>query len=796
MVELIITEKPSSAQKVATALADTQPVKKKSKQSSYFEITHKGTKIFVTSAVGHLYTLQENEKSWNYPSFDIHWVASFETNKDLTYTKDYVQTIAMLAKKADTFTIACDYDVEGEVIGYNVLRFACKQKDAHRMKFSTLTKGDLIESYETKLPHIDWGQAYAGETRHKLDWFYGINVSRALTASVKAAGSFHIMSAGRVQGPALKMLVDREKEIQAFVPVPYWEVSLDGKYNTSMVEAHHTKGKIFEKPVVEQIIKNTKDQKTASITDVKRTQRKQAPPTPFNLTDLQSEAYALFKITPKHTLQIAQALYVQGITSYPRTSSQQLDPKLGFKKILTDLSKQAIYKPLTSKLLKFPQLKPNNGKKTDPAHPSIYPTGQVPKGLEGRDQKIYDLIVKRFMAAFASPALRETMTVSIDVNKEPFALKGTRTLEENWHEFYKPYLKVDDVILPDMKQGETIDIDKITKHDKETQPPKRFNQSSIIKELEKRNLGTKATRADILERLFQRGYIEGVKITVTQLGIETIDVLEKHATDIVNEQLTAEFEEGMEQIRQGKTTPDKILSKAQSHLIKLLKEFKGKEKEIGEDLIKSIKIERKVKSKERILGKDPKTGKQISVRIGKFGPLVQLGVKEGDQVPKYASLGQKNIDEITLLEALELFKLPRILGKTKEDEEISTNYGRFGPYVKFGSKYVSIKEKDPLTITLQEALVLIEEKKIADANKEIQVFENSVKVLNGPYGPYITNGKKNARMPKDVDPKKLTLKECEEILAKAPAKKKWSKKKTSKKKTTTKKKTTKKKIKK
>ncbi|HIJ10628.1 TPA: DNA topoisomerase I, partial [Candidatus Woesearchaeota archaeon] len=172
MTELIITEKPSSAMKVASALADTAPTKRKNKQTSYYELQHNGKDIIVTSAVGHLYGLVEAEKgSWTYPTFDIKWQASYKTHKDLAYVKGYLDTITMLAKKCDEFTVACDYDVEGEVIGFNVMRFACKQKDANRMKFSTLTKGDLVKSYEEKLNHIDWGQAYAGETRHKLDWF-------------------------------------------------------------------------------------------------------------------------------------------------------------------------------------------------------------------------------------------------------------------------------------------------------------------------------------------------------------------------------------------------------------------------------------------------------------------------------------------------------------------------------------------------------------------------------------------------------------------------------------------------
>jgi len=621
MVELIVTEKPSSAKKVAAALADKAPKQKKNKQCSYYELTHDGKKIIVTSAVGHLYGLVESEKKgWNYPVFEIKWDASYKNSKDLKYVKDYLDTITKLAKDADEFTVACDYDVEGEVIGFNVIRFACKQKDANRMKFSTLTKGDLVKSYEEKIKHLDWGQAYAGETRHKLDWFYGINLSRALTASVKAAGSFKVMSAGRVQGPALKLLVDREREIQSFVPEPFWQISLDGNYNKDQIEAWHVADKIFDKNKVDEILKNIKGAKEAKIIEIKRTKRNQSPPTPFNLTDLQSESYAQFKITPKETLSLAQGLYLAGVTSYPRTSSQKLDPKLGLKKILTDLGKQPQYKELVTGLLKNKELKPNNGKKDDPAHPAIYPTGLVPGDLKPRERKVYDLIVKRFMATFATAAVRETMNVKLDVNNENFSVKGTRTLEENWHVFYKPYLKIEEITLPDMKEEEVVDIKKIEKHDKETQPPKRFNQSSIIRELEKRNLGTKATRADILERLFQRGYVDGVKITVTKLGMETVSILEKFAPTIVDEKLTADFEEDMEGIRQGKEKQEKVLDKAKKFLTKLLGDFKKKEKEIGTEILKSV---RETQDIANYMGQCPKCKEgRLMVRRGRFGRFV------------------------------------------------------------------------------------------------------------------------------------------------------------------------------
>jgi DNA topoisomerase I len=621
MVELIVSEKPSAAKKIAEALADGKPKKIKSKKSSYYELMHGKNKIIVTSAVGHLYGLVEKEKKgWTYPVFEIKWQANNITSKNLDYVKDYIDTIIFLSKKVNDITIACDYDVEGEVIGLNVVRFACGRKDANRMKFSTLTKGDLVEAYEKKNKHLDWGQANAGETRHMLDWFYGINLSRALTASVKAAGSFKVMSAGRVQGPALKLLVDREREIRKFKPELFWEIEFHGEFKKNLIEGAHTKGKIFDKKEVIKIMSKVKGKKEAIVTEVKRTQRKQTPPFPFDLTSLQSESYAQFKLTPKATLAVAQSLYLAGVTSYPRTSSQKLDPKLGFNKILKKLSKQPHYTKLCDELLSWKELKPNNGKKTDPAHPAIYPTGLTPKTLKPHEKKVYDLIVKRFMATFAAPALRETMEIFLDVNKEPFVAKGTRTLEENWHIFYKPYVKLEELTLPEMQENDVVKVKKIEKIAKETQPPKRFNQSSIIKELEARNLGTKATRADILDRLFQRGYVEGVQIHVTKLGEETIVILEKYAPTIVDEKLTAEFELEMEKIREGKNKQSTVLEKAKKFLTKLLVDFKKKEKQIGKEIITSV---RATQDEQNFIGECMvcKKGK-LMIRFGKFGKFI------------------------------------------------------------------------------------------------------------------------------------------------------------------------------
>ncbi|MDP7141104.1 MAG: DNA topoisomerase I [Candidatus Woesearchaeota archaeon] len=596
---LLIAEKPQAASKIADALADTKPVKENISGIPYYRLTHNNKEIVVVCAVGHLYNLAQKEgKKWTYPIFDIEWKESASINKNSAFTKKYLTVIKKMAKEADAYVVCCDYDQEGSVIGMNVIKYACKQKDAARMKFSTLTKAELVKAFETKSPTLDWGQANAGETRHYLDYYWGINTSRALTSAIKASGMFKVMSTGRVQGPSLKLIVDREKEIKAFKPVPFWQIELIGDVKEGEVDSWHKKDKFWDKKQADTSYTNAKDCKTAVVDKAEKKQFKQAPPIPFDLTSLQMESYRCFRISPKDTLAVAQQLYLAGVISYPRTSSQQLPEVIGFSKIMDALTKQNNYKELVTSLLKKGTLKPNNGKKTDAAHPAIYPTGIFPKDLDPRKRKLYDLIVKRFLATFSDPALRETMTIDINANNELFIAKGTRTVEKGWHVYYTPYVKLEEQQLPAVNKGDSVTVKKVQLHNKETQPPKRYTPASIIKELERKNLGTKATRSQIIETLFNRGYARGKVIEATELGIRTAEALEKSCPKILDEKLTRHFEDEMQDIVDGKEKEGKVLSEAKDVLMKVLTEFKQKEKEIGMILrdanIRTIKDEKEI----------------------------------------------------------------------------------------------------------------------------------------------------------------------------------------------------------
>jgi len=633
MYELIITEKPAAAKRIAESLADGKLIKESISGAPYYKVSHGKKDIVVACAVGHLYGLAEKvKKGWTFPVFDIEWKPVYETNKGAAFSKKYLNTIKKLCKGAKDFTVATDYDQEGSVIGGNIIRFACGKKDAYRMKFSTLTKDELRNAYKNKMPHLDWEQIESGEARHYLDFFNGINYSRALTSAIKSAGAFKIMSTGRVQGPALKIIVDREKEIRAFVPKPFWQIELSGEYNEQAISAWHKEDKFWEKDKADKVIEKTKNAKEAKVENVERKRFNQPSPFPFDLTSLQVEAYRCFNISPKETLEIAQELYTSGLISYPRTSSQQLPISISYQKIIKDLGKQKNYSELTKVLLqkaKDAKLSPNNGKKTDPAHPAIFPTGIAPKphkegfgtrvtkGMNERESKIYDLIAKRFLATFAEHAVRETMSIGINCNEEIFIAKGTRTMEKGWHIYYAPYVRLEEVELPNLKQNDKIKVNKIELISKETQPPKRFTPASIIKELEKRSLGTKATRSEIVDTLFQRGYVQGRSISATQFGISTIEALEKHCPRIIDEELTRHFELEMEKIRERKQKKEKIIEDAKEAITKIIEEFKQNQKEIGAELLKA---NRETQDEMSFLGTCPacKAG-NLMIRRGKFG---------------------------------------------------------------------------------------------------------------------------------------------------------------------------------
>ncbi len=577
---LVIAEKPSAAEKIANALGDAKKVKKN--DAYYFELDD----MFVVPAVGHLFGLKQSVKGSSYPIFDVEWAPSFEVTKKSEFSRKYYENMAEFKDFVKEVVIATDYDVEGSVIGYNICRFLFPDKEVKRMKFSTLTKDELKKSFETaKKP--DMGIIEAGLTRHYLDWYYGINMSRALTTAIKSTGKvFAIMSMGRVQGPMIKFLFDREKEIAAFIPVPFWQIAWKFKLGRRVYEALYKDKQIWEEDFSDKIMKDCKG-KDGKIASIAKSDTEKMPPYPFDLTSLQTSAYNLFGYSPKQTADIAQSLYSNAYISYPRTSSQKLPKQLNLKSIVKKLVKQIQYKKFCDELLKK-ELVPHEGKKKDPAHPAIHPTGEFPKDLNSMQKKIYDIIVRRFLSCFAEPAKRESIRVKLDVAGHEFRVSGSKTIKKGWMEIYEPYLKLKEVTFPDIKEGDPAKTKKIEKIDKETQPPARYSQGSILRELEGKDIGTKSTRAQILQTLYDRGYIINKSIKVTRLGMELIQAMEKYSPLVIDEKLTRNFEKEMEKIMEGKKKKDDVLKEARGVLNKILDEFKSNEEKIGAILDKAL----------------------------------------------------------------------------------------------------------------------------------------------------------------------------------------------------------------
>ena len=613
----MVCEKPSAAARIASALATKKPKKGELKGVPYYEFERDGKWIVVVPALGHLFTLKNVRPMRDYPVFDIEWVPIYEVSRRAERARVFADAIRELGKDAVDYISACDFDVEGSVIAANVLRYLCGEdslKRAKRMKFSTLTVEELRQAYEQLMPRLDFELIEAGIARHVLDWYWGQNTSKAMSASVQAAhGRFARLSAGRVQSPLLKILVEKEREIRAFKPEPYWVLSLLLEIEGREIVAEHATPRFSDKGEAERALWACQE-KPARVAAIQTRQYQRTPPIPFDLGLLQSEAYRCFGYTPMRTQQIAQALYLAGLCSYPRTSSQKLPPSINYAEIierLGQISKQ--YQKLADSLLALPELKPREGPKTDPAHPSCYPTGEKPGKLTGPQKKLYDLIVRRFFATFAPPANVEGVRVELDVDGQSFLLHGRRVLEKGWLKHY-PYAKTEEVSIPKLSEGQVLEVKRVLFEEKETQPPPRYNPASIIKEMERIGIGTKATRAPILQNVYERGYIFGSPIEVSDLGMEVIEALSKYCPEIVGEELTAQFEREMEAIQEGKQNKDEVMSRARGELDRILKKFKTRQLEIGRQLGEAYRITRQ---KQRILGACPRCGGQLKVVVSR-----------------------------------------------------------------------------------------------------------------------------------------------------------------------------------
>jgi DNA topoisomerase-1 len=619
---LVVSEKPTAAKRIAEALDEREsPREVKIGKVSYYECTRGEDTIFVVYALGHLYELRQTEPGWTYPRFETEWVPKYEVDEKAIGTKPIIALIKRLSRQSNRFVVATDYDIEGSLIGYLALKYACEINPvyAQRMIFSTLTKLDLQEAYQNVRPNLDFPMIESGCVRHEVDWLYGINLTRALTLAIKkSAGWFKIVSTGRVQGPTLTLVASRDQEINLFVPTPFWEITTEGSYRNHQLELEYHQRHIDTKAKAYAVAEELQG-KIACVDSINNRYITQSAPAPFNLGDLQAEAYRFFGFRPSRTLSIAQKLYLDALISYPRTNSQRLPSNLDVKAILTGLGEITRFGPLVKRLLQQAHLTPTQGEKDDPAHPAIHPTGARPtRELMPSEEKVFHLVVYRFLASFGEAVAKEIVRADIMCGEHLFYLRGLRILKSGWMDFYGPFAAVRETLLPVLSKGDEIQLTLVKVDEKFTSPPSRFNPASLLRLLEKENLGTKATRSDIIDSLNSRGYTLGERYELSALGSAVYESLQRYVPSILSADFTRELEGKMDGIQQGTGRREDVLSEAKAELLRLLETVRFQEDTIGQALVRGLQ---RYWREEQEVGPCPKCidGTLIIVRSPKTG---------------------------------------------------------------------------------------------------------------------------------------------------------------------------------
>ncbi len=711
--------------------------------------------------------------------------------------RKHVDAIARALKKAKALYLATDPDREGEAISWHLQELlkeqgALKGKDVQRVVFYEITKNAVREAMEHPRA-ISVDLVNAQQARRALDFLVGFNLSPLLWKKVRPN-----LSAGRVQSPALRMICEREDAIDAFRPQEYWTIDSElmhsaQKFPGKLVEYRGAKVEQFSftsESAAQEAVSTLEKAAQGELTvmAVERKQRRRNPAPPFTTSTLQQEASRKLGFSAQKTMRVAQQLYegidigegAVGLITYMRTDSLNLaqEAVAQIRELIVEL-----YGP--EGLAEEVRVYRTKSANAQEAHEAIRPTDAriVPADIERKldaDQfRLYSLIWKRTMACQMAPAVFDTVAVELLAGADG---AGRSVLRANGSTLVKPgYISVyqegaDDVVqddsdhvLPPMQEGDRVKLVAVVPSQHFTEPPPRFTEASLVKALEEYGIGRPSTYASIISTLRDREYvlIENRRFTATDIGKIVSRFLTQYFTIYVDYDFTAKMESALDGVATGEQEWVPLLDRFWKPFIKLVKHTE-------------TSVSREEVAMARDLGPDPASGKPMSVRMGRFGPFVQIGTKDDEEKPRFAGLrpGQK-MDSITREEALFLFQLPRKLGQTAGGEEILANTGRFGPYVKYGPKYVSLKTDDPYTVTHERALEVIREKEIADANRLIRDFPDAgIQVLNGRYGPYIKDKTRNAKIPKDRDPKSLTLEDCHALLAAAPARGfgKWGRK--------------------
>jgi len=716
-----------------------------------------------------------------------------------------VDAIVKALKKADTLYLATDPDREGEAIAWHLYellkeRGLLEGKESHRVVFHEVTK-NAIKDAVAHPRELSSDLINAQQARRALDYLVGFNLSPLLWKKIQRG-----LSAGRVQSPALRLIVEREQEIEKFNPQEYWTIEADlekdkAKFLSRLTYLHGEKLKQFTitegetaNKAYDELLQAANGNLTVS--KVEKKQRKRQPTAPFITSTMQQEAVRKLGLTAQRTMRVAQQLYegidiggsegTVGLITYMRTDSVVL-AKEAQDEIREFIGERYGKNNVPEEARVFK----TKSKNAQEAHEAIRPTtvrhvpSEIKSSLDADQFKLYELIWKRTVASQMTHATIDTVAVDMDCGEgNVFRANGSTIADPGFMMVYlegqdEGKTESDEKLLPPLKQGDVVKLLEIRPEQHFTEPPPRFTEASLVKTLEEYGIGRPSTYASIMYTLKQREYVEfeQKRFTPTDVGRVVNNFLTRHFTDYVDYDFTARLEDELDAVSRG-----------EKDWLPLMKNFwESFEKQIKE---KEETVSRSEAIQARELGTDPKTGSPVSVRIGRYGPFAQIGTKEDEDKPKFAGLRpDQKLDTITLEEALELFKLPRDLGQTEEGEEVIVSAGRFGPYIRYGDKFVSLKEEDPYTVSLDKALELIVAKKIEDANKQINIFEEEgISVLNGRYGPYVTDGNKNVKIPKDIEPADLTVEDCQKMIAEAPERpRRGSKKKASKKKVTSKK---------
>ena len=738
-----------------------------------------GSEFEVIASYGHVRDLIPKSGAVDTSDFSMRY-------EIISKNKKYIDLIVKAAQKHEALYLATDPDREGEAISWHIYeilkeRKALDHKPLHRVVFHEITERAIHEAIEhpraLSMPLVNAQQA-----RRALDYLVGFNLSPLLWRKIKRG-----LSAGRVQSPALRMIVEREQEIEAFKTQEYWTIEADlekrpQKFSAKLIELNGKKLDQFDiKNETEAVAIGRQLSDAAEgklkVAGLEKKQQKRYPSPPFTTSTLQQEAARKLGFRPLRTMRIAQQLYegveigseLVGLITYMRTDSLSLAGE-AVSEIRRQIKNLFGEEKLPAKGIFYK----TKAKNVQEAHEAIRPTSvmrqpyHIEKYLTEEQFKLYSMIWKRTMACQMIPATINLVTVDLFCpSKNTFRATGSSIAEPGFYSVYHEIdedakIEIEETLLPKLQKDEEVPLLGIRPEQHFTKPPPRYTEASLVKSLEAYGIGRPSTYAQIISTLLDREYVELEKrrFKPTDIGRIVNRFLTQHFEHYVNYEFTARLEDELDAVSRGE------------------QEWKPLMREFWEDFQRQLDEKSAVSREEviqaRELGIDPQSGKPVSVRLGRFGPLAQIGNRDDAEKPRFAGLlpGQ-SIENITLEEALDLFKLPRFLGETPQGEKVSANIGRFGPYIQYGKKYVSLKEDDPYSISLERALQLIEEKKIADANKTIKTFNNStVQILNGRYGPYITNGKTNARIPKGREPEKLTLAECQELLDKAPVKRK------------------------